>query len=131
MWTIIGAADVAGTLAWYQSLLGLPPTPPGHSDFAQVLDADGTVLLCLHEWGAHGHPTLSDPSHGAPDNGLILFLRVSDYPEALGRARDLVARFEEEPHLNAHTGTREFSVRDPEGYFVTISELPEHETGAV
>jgi hypothetical protein len=39
------------------------------------------------------------------------------------RARALVDRFAEEPHLNPSTGTMEFSVRDPDGYYVTISAL--------
>jgi len=36
---------------------------------------------------------------------------------------DLVSRFEEEPHVNPSTGTMEFSLRDPDGYYVTISAL--------
>jgi hypothetical protein len=32
-------------------------------------------------------------------------------------------RFEEEPHVNPSTQTREFSLRDPDGYYVTISAL--------
>ena len=56
-------------------------------------------------------------------NGLILFFRVDDYDAARERARTLVARFEEEPHVNPNTQTREFSVRDLDGYYVTISEL--------
>jgi len=122
-WTIVGVADVAGSLKWYQSLLGLPQSPPAHDDFGQVLDSDGTVLLCLHEWGAHGHPTLTSPDHAQPGNGLLLFFRVDDADTALPRARALVARLEEEPHVNPGTGTMEFSLRDPDGYYVTISAL--------
>src|SRR5262245_57775966 len=58
-WTIIGVADVPRSCTWYQSLLGLPEAAPAHDDFGQIVDADGTVLLCLHEWGAHGHPPLT------------------------------------------------------------------------
>jgi hypothetical protein len=42
---------------------------------------------------------------------------------ALPRARALVARLEEEPYVNPNTGTREFSLRDPDGYYVTVSAL--------
>jgi hypothetical protein len=52
-----------------------------------------------------------------------LFFRVDDFDMALKRARALVARFEEEPHVNPNTQTREFSLRDPDGYYVTISAL--------
>jgi hypothetical protein len=76
------------------------PASPAHSYFGQLLDSDGTVLLCL-----------------------LLFFRVDDFDAALQRARGLVERLEEEPHTNPHTGTREFSLRDLDGYFVTISAL--------
>lgn len=54
-WTIIGVADVARSFA-YQTLLGLPKSTPAHDDFGQILDADGTVLLSLHQWGPMGIP---------------------------------------------------------------------------
>jgi hypothetical protein len=42
---------------------------------------------------------------------------------ALERARAIVPQFEEEPHVNPNTQTNEFSLRDPDGYYVTISAL--------
>jgi hypothetical protein len=63
------------------------------------------------------------PEKGQPGNGLILFFRVDDFDMALKRASALVARFDEEPHLNPSTETQEFSLRDPDGYYVTISGL--------
>jgi catechol 2,3-dioxygenase-like lactoylglutathione lyase family enzyme len=121
-WTIIGVRDVPRSFAWYQSLFGQQPTGPHHSYFGQLLDADGTVLLCLHEWGVEDHPPLMSPTGGA-GNGLLLFFRVDDFDAALQRARNLVDRFEEEPHLNPNTRTQEFSLRDLDGYYVTISAL--------
>jgi hypothetical protein len=56
-----------------------------------------------------------------PGNGLLLFFRVDDFDQALQRARDLVPRLDEEPHVNPSTETKEFSLRDPDGYYVTIS----------
>lgn len=122
-WTIIGVEDVAASFGWYQALFGGRETTPAHDDFGQILDTDGTVLLCVHQWGAHGHPPLTSPDHGRPGNGLLLFFRVDDFDETLTRARALTPRFEEEPHVNPHTGTREFSLRDPDGYYVTVSAL--------
>jgi catechol 2,3-dioxygenase-like lactoylglutathione lyase family enzyme len=122
-WTIIGVRDVPGSFKWYQSLFGLPETPPGHDDFGQILDTDGTVLLCLHQWGAHEHPSLLSPDAASPGNGLLLFFRVDDFDLTLKRARTLVRRFEQEPRVNPNTHTREFSLRDLDGYYVTISEL--------
>lgn len=122
-WTIIGVADVPVSFKWYQSLLGLPTTTPAHDYFGQILDADGTVLLCLHEWGAHEHPSLTSPDSATPGNGLLLFFRVDDFDEAVPRARALVSALEEEPNVNPNTGTMEFALRDPDGYYVMISAL--------
>lgn len=122
-WTIIGVADVARSFAWYQALFGQPPTKPAHDDFGRIVDSDGTVLLCLHAWGAHEHPPLRDPGSAPPGNGLLLFFRVDDFDETLSRARALTARLEEKPHVNPSTGTREFALRDPDGYYVMVSAL--------
>lgn len=122
-WTIIGVRDVPRSFKWYQSLFGQRATAPAHSDFGQILDSDGTVLLCLHQWAVEDHPSLMSPENGTPGNGLLLFFRVDDYGRALRRARALVPRLDEEPHLNPNTRTKEFSLRDPDGYYVTISAL--------
>jgi catechol 2,3-dioxygenase-like lactoylglutathione lyase family enzyme len=123
LWTIIGVRDVTRSFQWYQTLLGQPATLPAHDYFGQILDGDGTVLLCLHKWGAHDHPPLTSPDPAPPGNGLLLFFRVDDFEPALQRARAMVDRFEEDPHVNPNTQTNEFSVRDPDGYYVTISAL--------
>jgi catechol 2,3-dioxygenase-like lactoylglutathione lyase family enzyme len=122
-WTIIGVDDVAVSFKWYQSLLGLPQAHPAHDYFGQILDTDGTVLLCLHSWGAHEHPSLNSPEQATPGNGLLLFFRVDDFDKALPRARALVSQLEQEPQLNPATGTMEFALRDPDGYYVMISAL--------
>ena len=121
IWTIIGVKDVRASFKWYQSLFGQASSDPGHDHFGQVVDTDGTVLLCLHSWGEHEHPPLMSPNRATPGNGLLLFFRVDDFDLALERARKLAARFEEDPHTNPNTQTQEFSLRDPDGYYVTIS----------
>ena len=57
-WTIIGVGDVPRSFKWYQALFGQPANLPAHDYFGQILDPDGTVLLCLHE-----HPSLMNPDH--------------------------------------------------------------------
>ncbi len=94
-WTIIGVSDVSSSFKW---------------------------LLCLPQWGAH--LSLMSPDEASPGNGLLLFFRVDDFGLALKRARALVTRLEEEPHVNPNTRTKEFSLRDLDGYYVTISALP-------
>jgi catechol 2,3-dioxygenase-like lactoylglutathione lyase family enzyme len=122
-WTIIGVKDVSFSYQWYQSLFGQPETTPAHDYWGQILDTDGTVLLCLHQWGAHEHPSLQSPDKAAPGNGLLLFFRVDDFELTLNRARALVPRLDEEPSVNPATATKEFALRDPDGYYVMVSAL--------
>src|ERR1700736_3568402 len=119
-WTIIGVGDVPGSLKWYQALFGQPATLPAHDYFGQIVDSDGTVLLCLHDWGSHEHPSLMGPDHGTPGNGLLLFFRDNDFDTGLHRARSPVIRLEEEPHVSQTSRPKESSVRDPDGYYVPI-----------
>jgi hypothetical protein len=79
----------------------------------------GPLLLRPHE-----HPSLMNSDHGTPGNGLLWFFRVDDFDQALQTARSLVTRLEEEPHVNPNTQPKEFSLRDPDGYYVMISALP-------
>lgn len=125
MWTTIAVRDMASSLKWYQALLGLASSPPNHDYYSQVLDTDGSVLLCLHRWGDHDHPSLTKPGKEQPGNGLLLFLRVDDFDETLSRARELKLQFEEEPHINPGPHAWEFTVRDPDGYYVSISAMAE------
>src|SRR5260370_5050230 len=95
-WTIIGVIDVPRSLKWYQALLGLPETPPHHDYFRQVLDTDETVLLCLHQWGAHEHPSLKNPDEARPGNRLLLCFRLDDFDMALDKPRTPVPSFLDE-----------------------------------
>lgn len=122
-WTIIGVADVERSLNWYQRLFGQRETAPHHDYFGQVTDADGSVLLCLHRWGDHDHPTLTAPGDGGAGNGLLLFFRLDDFSGALDRARSMVAELAQPPRPNPATGTLDFGLWDPDGYYVMISAL--------
>ena len=77
LWTIIGVRDVHASFSWYDSLLDNREKTPAHDDFGQIIDADGTVLLCVHAWGAHEHPPLLSADAATPGNGLLLFFRLT------------------------------------------------------
>jgi hypothetical protein len=83
----------------------------------------GCILQISTVAGVSGQPLPLCRSHGTPGNGLLLFFRVDDFDLAFQRARSLVTRLEEEPHVNPNTQTKEFSLRNPDGYYVTISAL--------
>ena len=122
LWTILGVRDVRASYQWSRELLGLPTSEPAHDYFGMVCDHDGTVLVCLHAWGAHDHPSLTSADVATPGNGLLLFFRVDDLDAALERTQARGVVLTEEPHRNPNTRTMEFSLRDPDGYFVTVSQ---------
>lgn len=73
---IIGVQDVERSSEWYQQLLGCKSNHGG-ATFEILTDINGETFLCLHKWGEHEHPTLSNPKV-QPGNGLILYLKVND-----------------------------------------------------
>jgi catechol 2,3-dioxygenase-like lactoylglutathione lyase family enzyme len=125
IWPIIGVRDVRASSRWYRALLGQTDRAPEHEDFDLIADDDDTVLLGLHEWGAHGEgPPLRAPDAGPPGNGALLFIRVDDFDASLARARELVARFETDPEVFlSGPDTPTFKIRDPDGYYVMINAL--------
>ena len=117
---IIGVNDVLKSSKWYQDLLGCTSTHGGHT-FEILADHDGTVILCLHKWGDHEHPTLRT-SETSAGNGLIIYFRVGNLDEIWDRAQQLHAVIEAEPNLNPNSGKTEFSIRDLDNYYLIISE---------
>jgi uncharacterized glyoxalase superfamily protein PhnB len=127
-WPIIGVADVSKSAAWYKRLLDAQNNHPGASVFDQILDKDGTVLLCLHHWGPsglrgdHHHPSLSNPEQGNVGKGLLLWLVVDDFDSAWEQAQALGTAIEESPNTDNGTFMRAFVVRDPDGYDVAVNQ---------
>ncbi len=122
---IIGVKDVSASSEWYQSVLGCVELHGG-DEFSVLANDDGTVMLCLHKWGEHQHPTLTKPTDD-PSNGLILYFRTNNLEETYHRAVNLGHSLEAEIKLNENSRRREFSMRDRNGYYVTISEYHEYQ----
>ncbi|WP_118975989.1 VOC family protein [Taibaiella koreensis] len=116
---ILAVKDVRRSAAWYEQLLGCRSSHGG-SVFEILRNGQEEIMLCLHHWGDHGHPTLTDPGIAA-GNGMILYFKVENLSDIWRRAQMLDAVIEEEPHLNSNSGLEEFSLRDPDGYYISIS----------
>ena len=118
--TIIAVRDVEKSSDWYQQLLGCRSSHGGDTFEILADKDDGTVILCLHKWGEHEHPTLSDAKIPS-GNGLILYFRVSDLDEIWDNARRIGAHIEYPPQLNTNSGQMEFAIRDLDNYYLLIS----------
>lgn len=129
VWPIIAVSDVLKSAAWYAQLLEARQTHPGGTVFDQIVDADDTVLLCLHHWGPSGPrgdhiwQTLSNPPERGLGNGLLLWFVVDDFDAAWERAQTLGTPVEEEPNTDNGTGMRAFVIQDLDGYHVAVNEV--------
>lgn len=116
---IIAVKDVERSSKWYQQLLGCKHNHGGHT-FEILTEEDGTVILCLHKWGEHDHPTLADPEIPI-GNGVILYIRVDDLDQVWRNAILLNYAVEQEQHLNHNSGKQQFILRDLDSYYLIIS----------
>ena len=122
---IIAVKDIKSSSAWYQSLLDCKDMHGG-DNFAILIDNDNEVILCLHRWKEDNHPTMLDPGI-TPGNGLILYLRTNNLEKIRQNAEEMKAHIEQEIHLNPNSKKEEFSLRDPDGYYLTISQYHKYE----
>ena len=122
---IIAVKDVEASSNWYQQVFGFRSTHDGNV-FAVLESEEDEILLCLHKWGEHEHPTMTDPGI-APGNGLILYFRTDNMNRVRQNAEKIGALVEEEIHLNPNSLRKEFSLRDPDGYYLTITEFHRYE----
>lgn len=118
---IIAVKDVKASSKWYQTLFGWRSDYDG-DEFAVLSTKDGDVMLCLHIWGAHEHPTMQDKSI-TPGNGLILYFRTDDMNAIRKKAEEMGLTVEEDVHMNPNSRRNEFSLRDPDGYYLSITEF--------
>ena len=117
---IIAVRDVEQSSKWYQSIFGWT-SMHGGSQFDVLVAEKGEVMLCLHRWGAHDHPTMRNLEI-IPGNGLILYFRTVYMEEIRQNLRNIDHPVEAEIQLNTNSHRKEFSLVDPIGYYLTISE---------
>lgn len=122
---IIAVEDVNVSTEWFQSVFNSKRTHGGN-DFAVLKDENEEILICLHKWGAHEHPTMMNPNI-TPGNGLILYYKTNNLEIIRQNIEKMHYPVEEEIHLNPNSGKKEFSLRDIDGYFWTITEFHQYE----
>jgi uncharacterized glyoxalase superfamily protein PhnB len=123
---IIAVKNVEASSTWYRQIFGFRRTHGG-ADFAVLVSENDEIILCLHKWDKHHHPTMTNPNL-APGNGLILYFRTEEDLDILRQnIEEIGCKIEEEIHLNPNSLKKEFSLRDPDGYYLTISEFHKYE----
>lgn len=112
--------DVPASSRWYQELFGVTSAHGG--DEFEMLMAGHDLILTLHHRDIDEHPVISDPAGGGPGRGVLLYFSVDDVQAYYDRARAMGADLADEPHENPKAHAVEFSLRDPDGYAMTISQ---------
>ncbi len=116
--TMIAVSDVEVSSRWYQELLRVRGDHGG-KEFDRLVGSEGVVLL-LHHWGAPEHPSLGDANAGPIGHGLVLHFRVASIAPYFERAKKLAAPVLHLPWHNPQSRQEEFTIRDPDGYVVTV-----------
>lgn len=122
---IIAVKDVEASSRWYQTIFGCR-SMHGGKEFDILVSENDDVLICLHKWEAHGHPTMTNPKI-TPGNGLILYFRTNRMKQIRENVAKSGSAIEEDIHLNPNSTKMEFSLRDPDGYYLTITEFHDYE----
>ena len=119
--------DVEASSAWYVELFGFS-SGHGGDRFEMLLGPDGELALMLHHPEFEAHPGMTDPREGTPGRGILLYLRTADAQAVFDRATAMGADCLDEPHLNPNSHAIEFTLRDPDGYPISVSQrLPRTE----
>jgi hypothetical protein len=112
---IIAVKDVEASSKWYQSVFGFRNMHEGR-EFVTLVSENDEVLICLHKWGEHQHPTMTDPDITS-GNGLILYFRTENMNIIRQNVEKIGGFIAEDIHLNPNSRKKEFSLRDPDGYY--------------
>lgn len=118
---IIAVKDVDASSKWYESVFGCRRAH-GQGNFAVMLLENDEVLICLHKWGEHEHPTMTNVNI-SPGNGLILYFRTENMNAIRENVRAMAYPVEDDIRMNPNSRKMEFSLRDPDGYWLTITEF--------
>jgi hypothetical protein len=62
-----------------------------------------------------------------PGNGLILYFRTDKMDIIRQNVERLGYAVEEDIHVNGNSSKKEFSLRDPDGYYLTITEFHKYD----
>ncbi len=122
---IIAVKNVEVSAEWYHKIFGFE-NMHGGDYFAILTTLNNQVALCLHAWETDGHPTMENPNIPA-GNGLLLYFRVENWQKIRQNLEKIGWTIEQEVHQNPNSKKQEFSFRDPDGYFITVSEFHSYE----
>lgn len=122
---IIAVKDVENSSKWYQNIFGLR-SMHGGGEFDVLVNKNNEVIICLHKIDLHDHPTMQSKNIKI-GNGLILYFRMANMAQIRKRLGSINYNVEKEIALNTNSRRKEFSLKDPDGYYLIVSEFHTYE----
>ena len=93
----------------------------GGTEYEQLVNQNGKLILQLHHWDVQEHPHMGDPATKPYGNGVLLWFQIEDFGPAVAQARALSAEILEGPRVNPNANHRQIWLRDPNGYVVVLA----------
>lgn len=122
--TIIAVNDIEKSTKWYEQVFGFR----GQGEHLSVLYSENNKIeLCLHPWEMDNHPTMTNQNI-TPGNGIILYFKTDRMEEIRENAEKVGAKIDEDIHTNPNPDKKEFSMWDPDGYYLIVTEYHEYES---
>ena len=118
---MLAVKDVAASSEWYRRLLEFEGAHGG-DEFEMLMSGKGELLLMLHHTELAEHPGLETPGHARLGSGVLLYVSVSSLNDVFARAQDMGVEVLAEPEYNPKSHAVEFTVKDPDGYLLSVSE---------
>lgn len=118
---MIAVKNIEASAEWYHTIFGFKDTHGG-DHLAVLTTKENEIILCLHAWEMDNHPTMTNPNL-TTGNGLLLYFRTTEWKEIKQNLDSIGWTLEEEIHLNTNSRRKEFSFRDLDGYFITVTEF--------
>ncbi len=113
--------DVAASSEWYQRLLELEGAHGG-DEFEMLMSEKGELMLMLHHPELDEHAGLETPGNARAGSGVLLYVNVSNLNDVFARTQDMGVEVLADPEYNPKSRSVEFTVRDPDGYLLSVSE---------
>lgn len=119
---IIAVKNVQKSAIWYQDVFGCN-SAHGGDEFEVLISEEKEILLCLHAWDIHDHPSMTIKENRSPGNGLILYFRVKNMEVIRENLKKMNYPIEKEIEVNSNSHKKEFAVIDLDGYHLIISDF--------
>lgn len=120
---ILCVKSVSGSSKLLTTIFGWRSTHGG-DEFDELVDEENLRVLWLHQLEAPEHARFADNKGGVLGRGVALYIFVDEIETVYTRTQAGQVEIVEDLAKNPNADFREFTFREPNGYFFTVAETP-------